>query len=68
MELKKFKEFRVTSIIEKFTSNDIIVEVKKTGDLFAVSINDLVVEYFKTEEAAREAAVDAIEAIGSNQE
>lgn len=67
MELKKFKEFRITSLSEKTTSDSTKVEVKKTGDLFAVCIGDLVVEYFKTKEAANEAAEDAIEALGNDE-
>lgn len=67
MELKKFKQFRVTSIVEQTLGDDLKVEVKKTGDLFAVCINDLIVEKFKTKEAADEAVTDAIEAIGSNE-
>ena len=66
MELKKFKELRLISITEKVT-NDNKVEVKKTNDLFAVCIDGLVVETFKTKEAAIEAADDAIEALGNNE-
>ena len=62
MELKKFKEFRTISISERSTDS-LQVEVKKTGDLFAVCINGLEVEHFKTKEAAYEAANDAIEAM-----
>lgn len=62
MELKKFKEFRTISISERSTDS-LQVEVKKTGDLFAVCINGLEVEHFKTKEAACEAANDAIEAM-----
>lgn len=67
MELKKFKEFRITSLSEKTTGDNTKVEVKKTGDLFVVCIGDLVVEYFKTKEAANEAAEDAIEALGNDE-
>lgn len=67
MELKKFKEFRITSLSEKTTSDNTKVEVKKAGDLFAVCINGLEVEYFKTKEAANDAADDAIEAMESNE-
>ena len=67
MELKKFKEFRIASVVEKATSNNTKVEVIKAGDLFAVSIGDMVVEYFKTKEAASEAANDAIEALGNDE-
>lgn len=65
MELKKFKQFRTTSeLIEKYeTGSETTVTVKKTGDLFAVCINGLEVEYFKTKEAADEAAQDAVEAM-----
>ena len=67
MELKKFKEFRIASLVEKTTSDNVKVEVKKTGDLFAVCIDNMVVEYFKTKEAANEAADDAIEALGNDE-
>ena len=49
------------------TGDNTKVEVKKTGDLFAVCIGDLVVEYFKTKDAANEAAEDAIEALGNDE-
>lgn len=62
MELKKFKEYRTTSELYE-SSSTTKVEVKKTGDLFAVCINGLEVEYFKTKEAANEAAQDAVEAM-----
>lgn len=62
MELKKFKEFR--SISEVYTADgDTKVEVKKTSGFFVVCINGLEVEYFRTKEAADEAAQDAIEAM-----
>jgi hypothetical protein len=67
MELKKFKEFRITNISEKTIGDQTKVEVKKTGDLFAVCINGLEVEYFKTKAAADEAAEDAIEAMESDE-
>jgi hypothetical protein len=68
MELKKFKQFRTTSELIETTSSETKVEVKKTGDLFAVCINGLEVEYFKTKEAANEAAQDAVEAMESDEE
>lgn len=67
MELKKFKEFRTTSISERVAGSDTKVEVKKTGDLFVVCINGLEVDYFKTKAAADEAAEDAIEAMESDE-
>ena len=70
MELKKFKDFKVTSeVLEKYeTGNNTKVEVKKTSSgLFAVCIEGIEVEFFRTKEAASEAAEDAIEAIGSDQ-
>ena len=64
MELKKFKQFRTTSLVEEYeTGSETTVTVKKAGDLFAVCINGLEVEYFKTKEAADEAAQDAVEAM-----
>ena len=67
MELKKFKEFRIAGLVEKTISDSTKVEVKKTGDLFAVCIGGMVVETFKTKEAANEAAEDAIEALGNDE-
>lgn len=65
MELKKFKQFRsISELVEAYdTDGKTKVAVKKTGDSFAVCINDLEVEYFKTKEAAQEAAHDAVEAM-----
>ena len=71
MELKKFKDFKLTSeILETYDAgNGTKVEVKKTSSgLFAVCIEGLEVEHFRTKEAANEAAEDAIEAIGSYEE
>lgn len=62
MELKKFKEYRTTSELYE-SSGDTKVEVKKTAGFFVVCINGLEVEYFKTKDAADEAAKDAIEAM-----
>lgn len=68
MELKKFKDFRIGGILEQYTTDDgTKVEVKKAGDLFAVCINGLEVEYFKTKPAADEAAKDAVEAMEDNE-
>lgn len=68
MELKKFKQFRVSSIAEKYTTDDgTTVEVKKIRDFFVVHINGLEVEYFRTKEAADEAAKEAIEAMESDE-
>jgi hypothetical protein len=68
MELKKFKELRFSSILEKYTTkNGTTVEVKKTSDSFVVHINGLEVEYFKTKAAADEAAKEAIEAMESDE-
>lgn len=62
MGLKKFKEFR--SISEVYQADgETKVEVKRTSGFFVVCINGLEVEYFKTKEAADEAAKDAIEAM-----
>ena len=62
MELKKFKQFRSISEVYEVDGNT-KVEVKKTSGFFVVHINGLEVEYFKTKEAADEAAQDAIEAM-----
>ena len=62
MGLKKFKEFR--SISEVYQADgEAKVEVKRSSGFFVVCINGLEVEYFKTKEAADEAAKDAIEAM-----
>jgi hypothetical protein len=65
MELKKFKQFRtISELVEEYeTDSKTKVEVRKAAGLFAVCINGLEVEYFKTKEAAQEAAQDAIEAM-----
>lgn len=64
MELKKFKDFRKFSgLLESHSSNGSCVEVKKTNGLFAVSIDGIDVETFRTKAAADEAAKDAIEAM-----
>jgi hypothetical protein len=68
MELKKFKEFRpsTSEILEQYrTSQGNKVEIKKISDSFAVCIDGLQVEHFKSKEAALEAADDAIDAIES---
>lgn len=62
MALKKFKEFRSISEVYQADS-DTKVEVKKASGFFVVCINGLEVEYFRTKEAADEAAQDAIEAM-----
>lgn len=62
MGLKKFKEFRSISEVYE-AGSDTKVEVKKTSGFFVVCINGLEVEYFRTKEAADEAAQDAIEAM-----
>lgn len=70
MELKKFKDFKLTSeVLEKYEAgNGAKVEVKKTSSgLFAVCIEGLEVEYFRTKTAANEAADDAIEALGNDE-
>lgn len=69
MELKKFKDFKSTSfVLEKYESSGAKVEVKKNSSgLFVVCINGLEVEFFRTKEAANEAAEDAIEALESEQ-
>lgn len=69
MELKKFKDFKPTSeVLERYEAGGSKVEVKKTSSgLFAVCINDLEVEYFRTKAAADEAAEDAIEAMESDE-
>ena len=70
MELKKFKDFKpVGEVLEKYeTDGGTKVEVKKTNHgLFAVCINGLEVEYFRTKDAADDAAEDAIEAMESDE-
>lgn len=69
MELKKFKDFKPSGeVLEKYEASGTKVEVKKTSSgLFAVCINGLEVEYFRTKPAADEAAEDAIEAMESDE-
>ncbi len=68
MDQKKFKSLREASLVEYKTSDGTKVDVKQTTNgLFAVTINDLEVEYFRTKAAADEAAQDAIEAMESNE-
>lgn len=68
MDQKKFKSLREASLFEYKTSDGTKVDVKQTTNgLFAVTINDLEVEYFRTKQAADEAAQDAIEAMESNE-
>lgn len=66
MELKKFKDFKTNNqVVEKHEVNGKMIEVKKlASDQFVVSIDGLTVEQFKTLGAAKEAASDAIEAMG----
>lgn len=69
MTLKKFKQFRLVDIAEKYSTTDgTTIEIKKVKDHFAVLINGLEVEYFRTKEAAEEAAKDAKEAMESDNE
>ena len=69
MELKKFKDFKPTSsVLEKYETGSTKVEVKKNSSgLFAVCINGLEVEFFRTKDAADEAAEDALEALESEE-
>lgn len=68
MDQKKFKSLREASLVEYKTSDGTKVDVKQTTNgLFAVTINGLEVEYFRTKAAADEAAQDAIEAMESNE-
>lgn len=68
MDQKKFKSLREASLYEYKTSDGTKVDVKQTTNgLFAVMINDMEVEYFRTKAAADEAAKDAIEAMESNE-
>ena len=69
MELKKFKDFKFAgnTILEEYANNEAKVEVKRMiNGLFAVCINGLEVEYFRTKPAAEDAAKDAIEAMELN--
>jgi hypothetical protein len=70
MVLKKFKDFKPASeVLEEYEAGGAKVEVKKTSSgLFAVCINGLEVDFFRTKAAADEAAEDAIEAMESDDE
>lgn len=72
MELKKFKTVR-SSLNETLATWNVCddkykIEVIKTNDHFVVYTNDTLLESFKTMDAAREAALDAADSLGNENE
>ena len=72
MELKKFKNIR-SSLNETLATWNVSdskhkIEVIKTNDHFAVYVNDSIMESFKTKAAAYEAALDAADSLGNENE
>lgn len=66
MELKKFKQIRDISEVVHITES-VKVEIKKINGLFVVCMNDIQLESFRTKEAAKEAAEDAVESLGNEE-
>lgn len=72
MELKKFKKIR-SSLGETLATWNVSddkykIEVIKINDHFVVYMNDILLESFKTIDAAKEAALDAADSLGNENE
>lgn len=72
MELKKFKKIR-SSLGETLATWNVSddkykIEVVKINDHFVVYMNDILLESFKTIDAAKEAALDAADSLGNENE
>lgn len=72
MELKKFKNVRLSlaETLATWNVNDSIdkIEIVKINDHFVVFMNDTLLETFRTMDAAREAALDAADSLGNENE
>ena len=72
MELKKFKKIR-SSLGETLATWNVSddkykIEVVKINDHFVVYMNGVLLESFKTIDAAKEAALDAADSLGNENE
>lgn len=72
MELKKFKNIRL-SLAETLATWNVCdskdkIEIVKINDHFVVYMNDTLLETFKTMDAAQEAAIDAADSLGNENE
>jgi len=72
MELKKFKKIR-SSLGETLATWNVSddrykIEVVKINDHFVVYMNESILESFKTMDAAKEAALDAADSLGNENE
>jgi len=72
MELKKFKKIRL-SLAETLATWNVSdstnkIEIVKINDHFVVYMNDTILESFRTMDAAREAALDAADSLGNENE
>ena len=72
MELKKFKKIR-SSLGETLATWNVSddrykIEVVKINDHFVVYMNESILESFKTMDAAKEAASDAADSLGNENE
>ena len=72
MELKKFKNIR-SSLNETLATWNVSdakykIEVIKTNDHFVVYVNEALLESFRTYKAAHEAALDAADSLGNENE
>jgi hypothetical protein len=72
MELKKFKKIRL-SLAETLATWNVSdstnkIEIVKINDHFVVYMNDTILESFRTMDAAKEAALDAADSLGNENE
>lgn len=72
MTLKKFKNVRL-SLAETLATWNVSdstnkIEIVKINDHFVVYMNDTLLETFKTMDAAQEAAIDAADSLGNENE
>jgi hypothetical protein len=72
MELKKFKNIRL-SLAETLATWNVSdstnkIEIVKINDHFVVYMNDTLLETFRTIDAAKEAALDAADSLGNENE
>ena len=72
MELKKFKKIRL-SLAETLATWNVSdstnkIEIVKINDHFVVYMNDTILESFRTMDAAQEAALDAADSLGNENE
>jgi hypothetical protein len=69
MTQKKFKDFRdIAPVVKTYTVESHKVEVKKALDRYMVYIDDSLVESFNTLVAAEEAAADAVDSLGNEEQ